>query len=279
MSIGTVALVTGASRGIGRGVALALLGAGMTVHVTARTVTDEQAAAHPQREGSLDSLRAEAAGLPGELIVHVCDHADDHQTEAAVASALRQSGHIDILVNNAWPGYENMVEGTDYTWERPFWEQPMWRWDAMIGTALRAAFVASRAAAPDMIARRSGLIVNISFWAAKKHNGNAIYGIAKAAADKMIADFAHELRPHDITAISLYPGLVRTEAVVRNAEYFDMSNSESPQFVGLAIAALWADVHRLRKTGAVHVTANLAREYGYADIDGKRITPASLDDF
>lgn len=275
----TVALVTGASRGIGRGIALAFLAQGMTVHVTGRTVTDSEASVHPQREGSLDGLRAEATGLPGELIVHVCDHADDNQTEAAIASALHQSGQIDILVNNAWPGYENMVEGTDYTWERPFWEQPIWRWDAMIDVALRTAFITARAVAPGMIARKMGLIVNISFWAAQKHHGNAIYGIAKAATDKMASDFAHELRPHGVTAISLYPGLVRTEAVMRNAEYFDMSNSESPQFVGLAISALWADPNRLEKSGKVHVTADLAREYGFTDIDGKKIVPASLGDF
>lgn len=279
MNTKTVALVTGASRGIGRGIALAFLAQGMTVHVTGRTVTDAQAAVHPQLEGSLDGLRAEAENLPGELFVHVCDHADDAETEAAVAAALSQSGKIDILVNNAWPGYESMVEGDDYTWERPFWEQPLWRWDAMVGVALRTSFVASRAAAPNMIARKTGLIVNISFWAAQKHHGNVIYGIAKAGADKMASDFAHELRPHEVTAISLYPGLVRTEAVMRNAEYFDMSNSESPQFVGLAIAALWADPKRLEKSGKVHVTANLAREYGFADIDGKKIVPASLGDF
>ncbi|MCR6634261.1 SDR family NAD(P)-dependent oxidoreductase [Devosia sp.] len=279
MNTKTVALVTGASRGIGRGIALAFLAKGMTVHVTGRTVTDAQASVHPQLEGSLDGLRAEAKDLPGELIIQVCDHADDRQTEAAVASALSQSGKIDILVNNAWPGYESMVEGDDYTWERPFWEQPVWRWDAMVGVALRTSFVASRAAAPNMIARKTGLIVNISFWAAQKHHGNAIYGIAKAGTDKMSSDFAHELRPHGVTAVSLYPGLVRTEAVMRNAEYFDMSNSESPQFVGLAISALWADPNRLEKSGKVHVTAGLAREYGFVDIDGKKIIPATLGDF
>ena len=273
-----VAVVTGASRGIGRGVALALLGKGMTVHVTARTVTEAQAAKHPQLEGSLDGLQAEAQGLPGELVIHVCDHGDDAQTEAAIAAALARSGHIDILVNNAWPGYENMVEGDDFTFPRPFWEQPMWRWNGMIDVAVRAAFIASRAIAPSMIGRRSGLIVNISYWAAQRYSDNVIYGIAKAAADKMAFDFAHELRPHNIAAVALYPGLVRTEAVMRNAQYFDMSNSESPQFVGLAIAGLWADPKLMDKSGKVHVTAALAAEYGYTDIDGKVIVPARLED-
>jgi Short-chain dehydrogenases of various substrate specificities len=271
-----VCLVTGASRGIGRGLALALLAEGARVHVTARTVTDAQAARHPQLEGSLDSLVAEAGTLPGTLTVHVCDHADDAQTERAVADTIAAEGHLDILVNNAWPGYENMEEGNEFTWVRPFWEQPMWRWNGMIDVAVRAAFVAARAAAPSMIARRSGLVVNISFWAAQRYEGNVIYGLAKAAADKLAADFAHELRPHDVAAIALYPGLVRTEAVLRNAQYFDMSNSESPQFIGHVIAGLWRDPGLMAKSGRVHVAAALAQEYGLADIDGKRPVPAML---
>jgi dehydrogenase/reductase SDR family protein 1 len=274
-----VALVTGASRGIGRGIALALLGEGATVHVTGRTVTDEQAAVHPQREGSLDGLEREAFALPGRLIIHVCDHADDAQTEAVVGGIIAEEGHLDIVVNNAWPGYEKMDENNEFTWVRPFWEQPMWRWDAMIGTALRAAFVTARAAAGSMVSRQRGLIVNISFWAAQAHDGNVIYGVAKAGADKMAADFAHELRPHGVAAVALYPGLVRTEAVMRNAQYFDMSNSESPQFIGKVIAGLWRDEALMAKSGHVQVAAALAQDYGIADIDGKRPVPITFETF
>jgi dehydrogenase/reductase SDR family protein 1 len=271
-----VCLVTGASRGIGRGIALALLAEGARVHVTGRTVTDAQAAVHPQLEGSLDSLAAEAASLPGALTIHVCDHADDAQTERTVADTIAAEGHIDVLVNNAWPGYENMVEGDAFTFPHPFWQQPMWRWNGMIDVALRAAFVSARAAAASMVARRAGLVVNISFWAAQRYADNVIYGIAKAGADKMAADMAHELRPHGVAAISLYPGLVRTEAVLRNAEYFDMSNSESPQFIGRVIAGLWRDAGLMEKSGRVHVAAALAQEYDIADIDGKRPVPLTL---
>ncbi len=270
-----VALVTGASRGVGRGIALALLAEGATVHVTGRTRSEAQAGT---RTGSLEGLAREAADLPGRLVTHPCDHADDADN-ARMAEEISAGNRLDILVNNAWPGYENMVENGDFTWPRPFWEQPLWRWDAMMGTALKAAFLMSRAAAPIMVSQKRGLIVNISFWAAQVYDGNAIYGMAKAAANKMAADFAHELRPHNVAAVALYPGLVRTEAVMQNAEYFDLTNSESPRFIGHVISGLWRDPALMSKSGKVQVAAALGREYDIPDIDGYRPVPLAAADF
>jgi dehydrogenase/reductase SDR family member 1 len=142
----------------------------------------------------------------------------------------------------------------------------------MINAGVRAAFVASQHAARLMVAERRGLIANISFWAAQKHLGNTIYGIAKAATDKLTFDAAHELRPHNVTVVSLYPGLVKTEAVVA-AGVFDLSRAESPEFEGRAIAALASDPDALRWSGQVVVAAALARHYGFADTDG-RLPPA-----
>lgn len=272
-----VALITGGSRGVGRGIALALLAEGATVHVTGRTRSESDARLGGNRTGSLEGLELEAAKLPGRVVIHHCDHSNDAETER-VAEEIRAGNRLDILVNNAWPGYENMVEDGDFTWPRPFWDQPIWRWDAMMGTALRAAFMMSRAVAPMMISRQRGLIVNISFWAAQLYDGNAIYGMAKAAADKMAADFAHELRPHNVAAVALYPGLVRTEAVLQNAEYFDLSNSESPRFIGHIIAGLWRDPALISKSGQVLVAAELGREYDIADVDGYRPVPLTAAD-
>ncbi|HWT02824.1 MAG TPA: SDR family NAD(P)-dependent oxidoreductase [Pyrinomonadaceae bacterium] len=255
-----VAVVTGATKGVGRGVALGLAEAGATVYATGRTASEE-------------------TFTPDEGVIPVtCDHARDSETEAAFERIIDERGRVDILVNNVWGGYENMVENGEFTWSRPFWQQPVWRWDAMFQAGVRAHYVASQLAARAMVARRSGLIVNISFWSAQKHIGNVAYGVSKAATDKMTADTAHELREHNVAVVSLYPGLVRTEKVMLAADWLDLSNSESPQFIGRAVAALAADPGVMERTGTVLVAANLAQEYGFTDIDGKTPRPLTIND-
>jgi dehydrogenase/reductase SDR family protein 1 len=151
-----------------------------------------------------------------------------------------------------------MIDNGAFTWTKPFWEQPIWRWDAMFSAGVRAHYRASQLAAPSMIAKGRGLIVNISFWAAQKHIGNVAYGVSKAATDKMTADMAVELGPHGVAVVSLYPGLVRTEKVMEAAAWLDLTNSESPEFVGRAVAALAADPNVMRYTGTAQVAASLA---------------------
>jgi dehydrogenase/reductase SDR family member 1 len=256
---GRVALITGGSRGVGRGVASELASQGAKVFVTGRTESD------------LETIGDGVVGIR-------CDHTADREVEAAFARIAHDAGAIDILVNNVWGGYERMVDNGEFTWMKPFWEQPLWRWDSMFGAGVRAHYQASQLAAPGMVARRRGLIVNISHWAAQKHLGNVAYGVSKAATDKMTAHMASELQPHGVTVVSLYPGMVRTELVMASAAWLDLSNSESPQFIGRAIAALAADPDVIRHTGQVLVAAAVATDYGFTDIDGKSPRPLTLAD-
>jgi dehydrogenase/reductase SDR family member 1 len=253
-----VAVVTGGTKGVGRGIALELARAGARVYVTGRSA-DESASGN-----GITPIR--------------CDHRNDAQADAAFARVTREAGGVDILANSVWGGYDNMMEGGQFTWPKPFWEQPLWRWDEMFRGGVRAHYRASQLAAPSMIARKRGLIVNISHWAAQKHIGNTAYGVAKAATDKLTADTAFELKPHGVTVVSLYPGMVRTEKVMEAAQWLDLSNSESPEFIGRAVVALAGDADAMRHTGQVLVAAALAKEYGFVDVDGKSPRPLTIAD-
>ena len=215
--------------------------------------------------------------MPEAVRALPCDHTDDAQVASVFERVLSESGRLDILVNVAWGAYESMMENGEFTWARPFWDQPAWRWDAMMTAGVRAALIASQHAAKAMVEAKSGLIVHISSWAAQKHAGNTIYGIAKAATDKMAADMGHELAEHGVVVVSLYPGLVRTEATVA-AGVFDFSNSESLEFIGRAVAALAEDPEAMRHTGNVLVAAQLGLDYRFKDIDGATPTPLTLDE-
>ena len=256
---GQVAVVTGATKGVGRGVALALAQAGARVFATGRTADETTPPAEP-----ITAIR--------------CDHRQDTQVNAAFARILNETGGVDILVNNVWGGYDNMMENGQFTWPKPFWEQPLWRWDEMFHAGVRAHYRATQLAAPSMIAKGRGLIVNISHWAAQKHLGNVAYGVSKAATDKLTSDMAAELKPHGVTVVSLYPGMVRTEKVMEAAQWLDLSNSESPEFIGRAVAALAGDAGVVRHNGQVLVAAAVARDYGFTDVDGKSPRPLTIAD-
>jgi NAD(P)-dependent dehydrogenase (short-subunit alcohol dehydrogenase family) len=261
-----VALVTGASRGVGKGVATALHDAGYRVFATGRTIETLPPGDWPS---GITRIR--------------CDHTNDDQTAAAFARIADASPALDVVVNNSWGGYERMVEGGQFTWGLPFWQQPVHRWSSMMDAGVRAAWAVSSRAVPLMmqepLPNRRGLIVNISIWAAQKFIGNTIYGVSKAATDKLTADMAHELRKHGISVVSLYPGLVRTEAVLAAASHgwFKLGNSESPEFLGRVIAALAVDPRLSERSGTVVVAAQAAKEFGVTDVDGKQPAPLTLE--
>jgi dehydrogenase/reductase SDR family member 1 len=262
----TTAVVTGASRGVGKGIALALGAAGHEVWVTGRSTTS--AVTYPVVGGTVEETAAAVTAAGGRGVPVVCDHTDDDQVRALFARVEAESGGLDVLVNNVWGGYAAYHEDRHQDMEGPFWTQPLRVWDDMFQAGVRAHYAATVFAAP--LLRPGGLVVTVSFFPGSYLNGDdqVAYSVAKVADDRMVAVMAAQLAARDVTAVALYPGLVRTEGVMRAAEFFDLSNSESPEFVGRAVAALAADPAVSRHRGRCLVAAELAAEYGFTDLDG-----------
>jgi dehydrogenase/reductase SDR family protein 1 len=269
---GKTAIVTGASRGVGRGIAEELGAAGAVVYVSGRSVHGSPATV--ALAGTIEETADAVTRAGGTGIAFRCDHRDDADARALFRRVEAERGRLDVLVNNVWGGYEGLHEGKLQQFGKPFWEQPVALWDAMFAAGVRAHYVASALAAKLMVAQRSGLIVNISSFAGAGEEPNVAIGVAKGATDRLTASAASQLRPHGVAVVSLYPGLVRTEGVLAWADHLDLSNSESPRFVGRAVTALAADPTVLERTGEVLVAAELARDYGFTDVDGAQ--PRSL---
>ena len=265
---GKVALVTGASRGIGRGIAHELGIAGATVYVTGRSVSDD--ATTEGLGGTVNGTAALVTRSGGVGIPLACDHTRDDDVLAVFEHIRREQGQLDILVNSVWGGYEDF-DAANFV--APFWEQPMWRWELMFDAGVRAHYTASRLAASLMIPRKRGLIVNISSGDEGKFRGQVLYDIAKAAVDRMAFGMALELRKRGIAALALHPGLTRTERVKRFASPDELGMSESPRYAGRAVVALAADPDLMRRSGGAYKTGQLAREYGFTDADGTQPPP------
>jgi len=267
----TVALVTGASRGVGRGIALALGEAGAKVYVTGRSVSG----GHRTEDlpGTVDGTAAEVTARGGVGVAVRADHTVDADTEAVFERIARDDGVLDILVNNAWAGYERSDEAR---FDAPFWEQPLWRWDLFAGS-LRGQFVAAKLAVPLMRARGRGLIANISFTDGDVYLGQTAYDVCKSASDRMIVGMAHELRKQSVTAVAIHPGFVRTERV--EAAWARLGDGpaqvvHSPEYVGRAIAALAADPEVAASSGERLAVGDLAERYRFTDVDGR--SPAAF---
>jgi len=276
-SLSKVAVVTGASRGAGRGIALALAEVGATVYVTGRSVRGE--ATTENLPGTIDETAETVTARGGAGIAVRCDHTVDSDVERLFARVQHEQGRLDLLVNNAWGGYEQH----DYRkFTAPFYEQPLRHWDGMFTAGVRAALVASRFAASLMLPQRHGLIVNITAWDRDKYLVNVFYDVAKGAINRMTYGIARDLRQHNIAAVALAPGFIRTERVAAafeaagNKDYLNFT--ESPQYVGRAVVALASDQKVLAKSGKVLAVGDLAEEYGFADVDGRRIPAFRIPD-
>jgi len=259
---GRVAIVTGASRGIGKGCALELGAAGATVYVTGRTL-EEGSAPLP---GTIGATAAAVDASGGRGIAVPCDHRDDAQVAALFERVRGEQGRLDVLVNNAFLIPRELTSG------RPFWETPLSNWDDMIDVGTRSAYAASHFAAPLMVARGAGLIANVSSSGAAEYAWHVAYGVGKAALDRLTADTARELRPFGVAVVSLWPGLVLTERTSRAKEALpslDFGGAESQRFTGRAVVALASDPKALERSGRAWSSRELADDYGFTDVDGR----------
>ncbi|WP_325311831.1 SDR family NAD(P)-dependent oxidoreductase [Longimicrobium sp.] len=313
---GRVAVVTGASRGAGRAIAAVLGERGATVYVTGRSSRAEPVAG--RTAGTVEDTADEVTARGGEGIAVVCDHTDAAQVEALFERVGRERGRIDVLVNNAWGGYERMNESPG-----PFWAQPVdVHWRGMFEAGVHAHLLSVRHATPLMLppdaprdVRMTGvcarcglavlqgeasepgergfllhaydcvaaaqavparaLIVSTIAWLFDRYVGNLFYDTAKGAVVRMAWGLSRELRRYGIASVALAPGFMRTERVMEaHAKHpFDLDQTESPEYTGRAVAAMAEDADVMRWTGRVLTSGELARAYGFTDIDGTQPEP------
>jgi NAD(P)-dependent dehydrogenase (short-subunit alcohol dehydrogenase family) len=264
---GKVAIVTGASRGMGKGIALALADEGATVYVTGRTVSP---GTFPL-PGTVGETAAEVDRRGGKGIAVQVDHANDLQVVALFEQIKQEQGRLDVLVNNA------IALPAELTQPGSFWEKPLSNWE-MIDVGLRSYFVAAWHAAQIMVPQKSGLIVGISGYVGVTYTYGVIFGTCKTAGDRMARDMAIELKPHNVSSISLWQGFTYTERAQQNlktvsgmATQLNSAAGCSVEFPGRVIAALAKDPHIQRRSGGTFISAELAQEYGVTDVDGRVI--------
>jgi NAD(P)-dependent dehydrogenase (short-subunit alcohol dehydrogenase family) len=259
-----IALVTGASRGAGAAIAAVLGEAGATVYVTGRS---SRAGTRTEGlPGTVEDAAEAVSARGGTGIGVVCDHTDAAQVEALVARIAAAHGRLDVLVNNAWGGYA-AYDGASFV--APFWEQPLQqRWDAMFGAGVWPTMLTSARAAP--LLAEGALVACTIAWARDAYLGSPIYDAAKACIARFAFAMADDLRERRVTAVAVAPGFMRTERVLaaHEEEPFDLSVTESPEYLGRAIAQLAADPARFERSGELLTAGDLARVYGFTDVDG-----------
>jgi dehydrogenase/reductase SDR family protein 1 len=269
-----IALVTGGSRGVGKGVAIGLAEAGATVIVTART----RNSGGSEWPGSLDETIAAIDAAGGRGIGLLCDHSDDCSVKEVFDRIRRDHGRLDVLVNNVFAAPNVMPVNV------PFWQVPTSLWDTMHRVGLRSHFVASQFAVPLMLPQKHGLIVNTSSGGGIRYTFNVPFGVQKSGVDRMARDMAHELQPFGIAAVSIWPGYIKSEKLAAQPDRVPPAlarliaeRGETPVFAGRAVAALAGDPDVMAKSGQILLASELAAEYGFTDIDGKVPPPPSRD--
>ncbi len=285
-----VAVVTGASRGGGRGIAVELGAIGATVYVTGRSTRGAPASTYgrilslsgaAELPGTIDDTADEVTAAGGHGIAVKCDHTREEDVERLFTRVLDEQGRLDLLVNNAWGGHETF----DGVFDAPFWEHSLAHWDSMFDRGVRNHVIASRLASRPMVAQKSGLVVTTTFWDRDRYlKGNFFYDLAKATMTRLAFGIAEELRPHGVASVAVAPGWMRTELVLMGHhtdeghwhERPELGRTESPRYVGRAVAHLAGDPGVMAKSGRVFRVGDLAREYGFTDVDGRVVPPFEI---
>ncbi len=264
---GRVAVVAGATRGIGKGVALELAAAGAHVVVAGRTLEPGEG-----RTGSLGETVAAITGTGGSASPYRCDFLDDENVAALFAAVAAEHGRLDVLVNSVFDArrFSSSIG-------RRFWELPVDVWREVVDVGTRTAYSAATFAAPLLIRSGGGLIANISGRGAERYRYNVAYGVGKAALDKMTRDMAEDLADLQVAVVSLWPNVTRTENVDAStaanaaaaAAYGDLDLMETPRYSGRAVVALASDPKVMARSGHRFWVAELGAEYGFTDEHGR----------
>ncbi|MFD7910943.1 SDR family oxidoreductase [Streptomyces sp. NPDC059752] len=270
---GRVALVAGGTRGGGRGIAIELGAAGATVYVTGRSSGTSRS--DLDRPETIEETAEKVTAAGGVGVPVRTDHSDPEEVRALVARiAAEQDGRLDVLVNSVWGG-DPLTD-----WEHPLWEQDLDQGLRLLRRAVETHVITSRYALPLMVARGSGLVVEVTDGNTARYRGSFFYDMAKSAVIRLAVAQAAELRPHGVAAVSLTPGFLRSEALLEHfgvteanwrdgaAEDPNFAHSETPAYLGRAVVALAADPDVIARSGRALATWDLYKEYGFTDADG-----------
>jgi len=272
---GKIALVTGGSRGAGRGIAVELGKAGATVYVTGRSTKDNSTNDWP---GTIDDTVSQIEASGGKGIAVRCDHTNDSETESVITQIRKEQGKLDILVNNVWGAHDLGIE------YKPFWELPLKHWDTMFTAGVRAQLATNHFAIPLLRENKQALIVHTTFWDEDKYTGQFYYDLAKNSLIRMAYGLSIELKQDNIAVLAVSPGFMRTELVLKHhnvkeehwQESEELNRTETPYYIGRGIKALASDPNVIEKSGQVLRVGDLAKEYLFTDIDGQSIPPFKI---
>lgn len=260
----TIAVVTGASRGAGRGIAYELGEAGATVYVTGRSIHGSTTDNRPE---TIEETAAGVTARGGNGIAVRCNHTDSTDVRRLFEDIKDQHGRIDLLVNSVFGGSESSLPRAG---GRRFWERPAEHWDAMMGAGAHAYVLTARNAVPLMIPQQKGLIINITAQLDNTISANLYYDLTMNAVNRMTLVMAKELKEYNVSAVALCPGWMRTERVVDAGFGPEDGATETTAYVGRAVVALAMDAHVASLSGRAIEVTELARAYGFTDVDGIR---------